>query len=364
MAGLYIHIPYCHSKCAYCDFYSRPDDGNIARVARAIVDEYRLRAEEIAEPVRTVYIGGGTPSILPEPLLGQIVDGVCSGLDNLMEFTIEANPEDISPEKLAFWRSVGIDRISMGVQSLSDAELKAVGRRHSAAEALQALNMIQQAGFSKISCDLIYGLPGQTLESWTDSLRRLLDTGISHLSAYSLSYEHGTLLYARMKTGKITPVDDDSAVALYETLCNETAARGFRHYEISNFALPGFEAVHNSSYWNSTPYLGLGPSAHSFDGKVRRINPASVTRYLEHIPSFEIEDESPVDRINNLIITALRTDMGLDLNLLPADCRKKIERSARIWVNRSMLVYQGGRLIIPERHWIMADAIMRDLLID
>ncbi len=288
---------------------------------------------------------------------------MCPAGASLREFTIEANPEDINPRRLDCWRALGIDRVSMGVQSLNDTELKAVGRRHSAAMALDAINMIQQAGFDKISCDLIYGLPTQTVESWRDSLSRLLDTGISHLSAYSLSYEEGTLLYARMISGRVTPADDDTVARMYESLIGMAADRGFRHYEISNFAMPGFEAIHNSSYWNSTPYLGLGPSAHSFDGSVRRVNPASVKKYLQQIPSFEIESESTADRLNDIIITALRTDTGLDLAALPAGFRNEVERSARKWLNRSMLVYQNNRIVIPERYWLMADAIMRDLII-
>lgn len=363
MAGLYIHIPYCHSKCAYCDFYSRPDDGNITLLADAIAREYDIRKSELREPLQTIYIGGGTPSILPDDVLARIVTAVRPAGVSLREFTIEANPEDINPRRLDCWRSLGIDRVSMGVQSLNDGELKAVGRRHSAAMALDAIDMIQQAGFDKISCDLIYGLPTQTVESWRDSLSRLLDTGISHLSAYSLSYEEGTLLYARMISGRVTPADDDTVAMMYESLTAMAAERGFRHYEISNFALPGFEAIHNSSYWDSTPYLGLGPSAHSFDGSVRRVNPASVKQYLQQMPSFEVESESTTDRLNDIIITALRTDTGLDPAALPAACRNEVERSARKWLNRSMLVYQNDRIVIPERYWLMADAIMRDLII-
>lgn len=362
MAGLYIHIPYCHSKCAYCDFYSRPDDGNIRLVAETIVSEFSLRASEITEPISTIYIGGGTPSILPDDVLASIVTAVRPA-SQLREFTIEANPEDITPARLEHWLSLGIDRVSMGVQSLCDSELKVVGRRHSADMALKAIGLIQQAGFDKTSCDLIYGLPGQTPDSWSYSLSHLLDTGISHLSAYSLSYEPGTRLYAQMISGHLTPADDDTVARMYEILTSAAAERGFRHYEISNFAIPGYEAIHNSAYWNGTPYLGLGPSAHSFDGKIRRVNPPSVKKYIQHLPAFEIEYESSIDQANDLIITALRTDTGLNPDTLPEDCRKQVERSARKWIDRSMLVRRGERLVIPEKSWLMADAIMRDLII-
>lgn len=362
MAGLYIHIPYCHSKCAYCDFYSRPDDGNMRRLAEAIVSEYMIRSSELHEAVSTIYIGGGTPSILPDTILTSIVNAV-KPTGRLREFTIEANPEDITPSRLDCWLSLGIDRVSMGVQSLDDRELNAVGRRHNAAMALDSIKLIKQAGFGKISCDLIYGLPGQTPESWRYSLSCLLDTGINHLSAYSLSYEPGTLLYARMISGRLTPADDDTVAQMYDILTATGAAYGFRHYEISNFALPGYEAIHNSAYWNATPYLGLGPSAHSYDGRLRRVNPSSVLKYLQHIPSFEIESESRLDQINDLIITALRTSKGLDINTLPQDCRKQVERSAGKWLDRSMLERRGQHLVIPEQSWLMADAIMRDLII-
>lgn len=362
MAGLYIHIPYCHSKCAYCDFYSRPDDGNINRLAETIVQEFDIRSSELNETIDTIYIGGGTPSILSDTPLSIIIKGIRPSTP-LKEFTIEANPEDITRDKLAIWQSLGIDRVSMGVQSLCDSELMAVKRRHNAATALAAIRNIQNAGFSKLSCDLIYGLPEQTADSWRDSLRRLLDTGIGHLSAYSLSLEPGTLLYTRMMQGKLRPADDDMVVELYNILISTAAEYGFQHYEISNFAKPGHRAVHNSAYWTSVPYLGLGPAAHSFDGCVRRVNPSSIKKYLEKVPSFEIDAESEIDRINDMIITSLRTDAGLNLDILPADLRKKAERSARKWVNRSMLEFRNNNLVIPERHWIMADAIMRDMLI-
>lgn len=363
MAGLYIHIPYCHSKCAYCDFYSRPDDGRADMVIDTITAELKCRRHEIAGSFDTVYIGGGTPSCLSAGQLTRLIEGVRPD-NQLLEFTIEANPEDVNTQTVALWSALGIDRVSMGVQSLNDGELAAIGRRHTADDALRALDCIVMGGIDRISCDLIYGLPGQTLASWQASLDRLLSTGITHLSAYSLSYEPGTLLYARMQSGRLTPTDDDTVASMYSLLTDHARRAGMRHYEISNFAEPGFEAVHNSSYWHSVPYLGLGPSAHSFDGHTRRVNPASTVKYLAGMPSYAVEDESPVDSINDVLVTRLRTDNGLNLtDDIPARYRHAIETAAAPWLASGHLFIQDNCLIIKEEAWLVSDAIMRDLLI-
>lgn len=366
MSGLYIHIPYCRAKCAYCDFYSRRDDGRMAQLVEAIISEFKLRRHEIPDPITTVYFGGGTPSSLPLDLITRLVTGL-GHLPDVTEFTFEVNPEDITAHNLRTWTSLGINRISMGVQSLNDDELRTVGRRHTAAEALAAIRCIRQAGIERISCDLIYGLPGQTLDSWRDSLSQLLDTGIGHLSAYSLSYEPGTLLHTRLQLGRITPVADEVVADMYNHLIETADRYGFEHYEISNFALPGQRSRHNSSYWHNVPYLGLGPSAHSFDGSVRRVNPYNTVEYLKHLPAYEAEDSSPTDRLNDLIITALRTSDGLPLDLIPEQHRPELLQAAQPWLDRGQLVMTSdgpGTLTIPQQHWLVSDAIMRDLLIE
>lgn len=279
-----------------------------------VVREWEVRRGELPGPVSTVYIGGGTPSMLPVSLIVDLLHGLAIKPDTLEEFTIEANPEDVTAEWVSEIVAAGIGRVSMGVQSLVDDELSAIGRRHSASRALTAIDTLARGGVNNISCDLIYGLPGQTPDSWRYSLRRLLDTGIGHLSAYMLTYEPGTRLYVQRSLGRIREASDDDVEAMYGILVDTAADYGFRHYEISNFARQGYRAVHNSSYWDGTPYLGLGPSAHSFDGRVRRANPTDLKRYMTD-PGHCFEEEIPgrFTAYNDRIITGLRTDGGIDV---------------------------------------------------
>ncbi|MBD5233035.1 MAG: radical SAM family heme chaperone HemW [Bacteroidales bacterium] len=366
MAGIYVHVPFCRAKCAYCDFYSIAAEKFMEPYSLAVGEEWKARRAELGgQGINTIYFGGGTPSSLPRQLFLNIAR--LFPLDRVEEFTIEVNPEDVNPASVSLWREAGVNRVSMGVQSLVDEELKAVGRRHSAAEALAAIECIRAGGIGNISCDLIYGLPGQTEESWLYSVRKLLSTGISHLSAYSLSYEEGTKLSKWLDEGRITPVDDDVACRMYDTLCACAAEAGFVHYEISNFALPGFESKHNSSYWDGlTPYLGLGPGAHSLDFQgVRRIVPPGLTRYIaKPAESAEIDTESELDRINDLIFVSLRTARGLDLNRLPEELRRRLLAEAQRFIEEGLLSISGDRLAIPEHHWLISDSIIRDLLLE
>ena len=283
-------------------------------------------------------------------------------MDSATERTIEVNPEDVTPSSARVWSGMGFNRVSMGVQSLNDIELRAVGRRHTAAQALRAIDTLHGAGFDNISCDLIYGLPGQTLDSWARNLSQLLAADIQHLSAYSLGYEPGTRLTAMLSAGKIKPVADDDVAEMYIFLCSEARKAGLEHYEISNFARPGFRSMHNSSYWDGTPYLGLGPAAHSLDSEgIRRASPCNVNEWLKH--GAIVEEESPEDVVNDTIITSLRTVDGLKIDSLPSDVASLIEKQADPYLRRGWLVRTGDTLLIPEEHWLMSDAIMRDLLI-
>jgi oxygen-independent coproporphyrinogen-3 oxidase len=363
MAGLYIHIPFCHSKCYYCDFYSTPNRAAVAQVVDAIIAEAEARKDEIAEPFKTVYVGGGTPSILPVEDLQRLLH-LPLDLSQVIETTIEVNPEDVTLERAGQWRNIGVNRVSMGIQSFDDDQLKAIGRRHSAQDAFAAVDSLRRAGIQNISCDLIYGLPGQTVESWRQSLTQLLKLELPHFSAYCLSYEPGTRLYASRQAGKVTEADESTVTQMYEVLMVEAKHYGYQHYEISNFCKPGCHSRHNSSYWDDTPYLGLGASAHSFDGSVRRFNPSNIQQYIATIPSYEVEEETVVDRINDLIITGLRTSRGLDVNRIPNPYRSEVLASARPYIANGQLLRQADFLIIPEATWLIADAIMRDLIID
>ena len=361
---LYVHIPYCHSKCAYCDFYSTPSAATMERTVDALCAEYSMRAAEIAERHRTIYIGGGTPSVLPQDLLRRVVANLPAVPG---EFTIEANPEDVSPEAVSMWREIGINRVSMGVQSFVDTELAAVRRRHSAADAIRAVEVLRNGGVCNFSLDLIYGLPGQDMRSWRYSLDTLLRLRPTHFSAYILSYEPRTLLTSMVKAGKLVPASDELLLDMYACLCSAAAAHGYEHYEISNFALPGFRAVHNSGYWNGTPYIGLGPSAHSFDGSVRRFNPADIRLYLAKIESgavaYEVDEEDEDNRFNDSLITSLRTAAGLPLDTIGISRRDILLSDARKHLlDGSLILTSDRRLVIPEAWWPMSDAILRDLV--
>lgn len=362
MAGLYIHIPFCHSKCIYCDFYSMPQTDRLDALLDALPREYDLRKNEIAEPFTTVYIGGGTPSIIDPANLARL----CKVLpvSDAEEFTIEVNPEDVTSEHIKAWREIGINRISMGIQSFDDDELHAIRRRHSAADAIKAVELLLDGGINNISCDLIYGLPGQSIMSWQTSLKRLLDYRLPHISSYCLSYEPGTALHARMIAGKVTPTDDEILSDMYNILCYEAVKAGYEHYEISNFALPGMRSRHNSSYWTGTPYLGLGPGAHSYDGSIRRFNPGNLKEYID-FPSITVVDEETEDeRFNDLLITALRTSDGLDISVLPPERADYINNAVKPFIaNGQIITNEIGRLRISESAWFQSDTILRELII-
>lgn len=377
MAGLYIHIPFCHGKCDYCDFYSlgAPVEGLMKRYVEAVLTEWRLRGGELlSEQLSTVYIGGGTPSSLPLPLLERLVSGLADeGVDfsSLAEFTIEANPEDLGEDWLNSVRRLGVNRISMGVQSFNDRELRAVSRRHSAERAREALRLLSASGLN-YSADLIYGLPGQTLADWERNLDTLLAFAPPHFSAYLLSYEPGTPLHARLLRGAVSEASEQLAVDMYSLLCDKCSQAGYRHYEISAFGRPGFEAVHNSSYWDFTPYLGLGCAAHSFspDG-VRRFNQPNIMKYLGELEqgrsAAEIDEETAADRLNDYIITSLRTDTGLNMQFLREkwgeDSLEALKAAAKPFVNSGKLIETDNHIIIPEREWLTADSVLRELII-
>lgn len=372
------------------------------RYCQALLTELRLRRHEVgSDGFSTIYIGGGTPTALPSHLLLNLIrhlrqEGCPSGI---REFTVEANPEDISEQSIVELRQAGVDRISIGVQSFDTPQLQSVSRRHSAEESLRALQVLRDSGIN-YSADLIYGLPGQTVESWERQLDTLLSFRPPHFSAYLLSYEPGTRLYAMRSTGKVQEASEATAVEMYRILCESAASHDYRHYEISNFALPSMEAKHNSAYWNLTPYLGLGCSAHSFDGVTRRYNPIDIRAYINSLlPSsgepkapFIVDDENEINRLNDYIITSLRTASGLSTALIASRWGEPLlERflsNARPLVHAGQLVANGfgeagkegensvipeqenliipeqENLVIPERFWLTADAILREAILD
>lgn len=362
--GLYIHVPFCHAKCFYCDFYSlsATEDFKEKYVA-TLLKEYELRRNELPASPSTIYFGGGTPSSLSISQFSRIMKALPK--DKAVEVTVEVNPEDVVEEKIKGFVDMGVNRVSMGVQSLIDTELKAIGRRHTADEALQAVDNLRRWGIDNISLDLIYGLPGQTLATWQQSLNRLIDTKPEHLSAYILSYEDGTRMTKMLQRGEIEEAKDEDIERMYQMLCSTAAAAGYEHYEISNFAQPGKRAQHNSSYWTGRPYLGLGPGAHSFDGvNIRRANPHSLRQWTQSLAegsvAFEEEEESEDTAFNSRLMVALRTAAGISIDEV-AD--RQLLQSAKPYIEREQLVKEGSRLYIPEQAWLLSDAIISDLMI-
>ena len=371
-AGLYIHIPYCHAKCAYCDFYSTPDSSTALALVDCLLTEARLRRDELPCRPSTVYIGGGTPSSLGAEALAGLISGLGNVFDlgGVEEFTVEVNPEDVTAHLLDTLRQTGVNRVSMGVQSLVDRELQAVGRRHTAAQAAEAARLVASR-FDNFSLDLIFGLPGQTLDSLRYSLNGLVGLGAPHLSAYLLSYEQGTRLYASLMAGKIEEASEELCEQVYRLVCDTLASAGYEHYEISNYARPGHESRHNSSYWNGTPYLGLGPGAHSFDGTVRRYNPRSIKEYItalsDVVTCCVIEPESPENRFNDFLITRLRTSAGIVLDdsatvgftKFISQVMPEIERLAA----QGALIKDDRHIAIPRERWLTSDAVLRQLIV-
>lgn len=370
MAGLYIHIPFCGSKCIYCDFYSLAGkDRDKDRYVNSVIREFDLRSFEVAEPFSTIYIGGGTPSILGEKLLARLIDFLTDRVDMsaITEFTVEANPEDVTGEFISGLKSSGVNRISIGVQSFNSGVLKYINRRHTSDKALQTLRLLSESGID-YNADLIYGLPHQSLEIWKEDLDCLLSFCPPHFSAYLLSVAEGTALARRIERGDVDEADEDTVGNMYEYLIKEAALRGYDHYEISNFSFPGKNAVHNCAYWKGIPYLGLGASAHSFDGEIRRVNPSSVSAYIDSInkgqTAFEIEEETEIDRLNDYIFTSLRTATGCDMNVIKNNYPVYYGRICQSMRNDKRLDARGDSFVIPEHRYLVSDAIIRDLLVD
>lgn len=373
MAGLYLHIPFCAKRCLYCDFFSNTDTAFKPPFIAALVQEIEMRKAYIGnDTVDTVYFGGGTPSLLKAEDFERIFDAIYRSFDmhSCTEITLEANPDDMTPEYIAMLRSFPFNRISMGVQSFDPTDLRFLNRRHTPQQAIQAVTSCQHQGFSNLSIDLMYGLPGQTLEKWSANLEAALRLDVPHLSAYHLIYEEGTALYKLRAAGKVQPVDEERSVAFFATLIDTLTGAGYQHYEISNFARPDSFSRHNSSYWTGKKYLGLGPSAHSYNGTEREWNVSSLPLYIEGIkkrqPVFEKESLSLYTQYNDFIITGLRTMWGIR----PADIREKFgdrlaaycEQQAAPFIKQGLLLWSGETLTLSRKGIFISDGIMSDLL--
>ena len=374
MAGLYVHIPFCQSKCIYCDFYSMPDQLHQAsEYVDALLIEAEARREEVkGEPITTVYVGGGTPSLLSEMLMEKLVTGLGRIFDmsRVEEFTIEVNPDDVHVDYIRFLRSIGVNRVSMGVQSFRDEDLRLINRRHHAAQAISAVEAISAAGIENVSIDLIYGIPGQSEEDWKKNVEKAISLKVNHISAYSLMYEHGTRLSTLRDKGLVEEVAEESVAVMYDILVRELHHAGYQHYEISNFCLPGYHSRHNSSYWNLTPYLGLGVAAHSYDGTVRRYNPSHLQDYLQamksHQPFAKAERCTEPERYDEYVMLRLRTASGLGIEALQEMFLPKFSdffiRKAKVLLAQGLLCEKDGNVFIPEHHVMVTDMITCELM--
>lgn len=377
MAGVYVHIPFCASRCSYCDFFSTlalKDAG--AAYVKAVVVEAAMRRRELGnETVRTLYLGGGTPSQLPKALLEQLVGGLRDALDlsAVEESTIEANPDDVTPEWCSALPQLGVNRVSMGVQSFEDDVLRAIGRRHNAQQADQAVENLRVAGIDNISIDLIYGLPGQTLASWNGTVDHAIALKPQHVSAYGLTYEEGTRLWWQRERGEVEEILEETCVEMYRSLVERLHDAGYEHYEISNFAQPGYYSRHNSSYWNETPYLGLGAAAHSYDGNVRRSNPADLKSYIASINggvlACEQEEMTTWERYDERVMLGLRTSAGIDAERLRQDFgdnawKHFISEVQRHLVAGNVRLVDKSRYVLTADGILLSDAVIRDLMWD
>ena len=320
MAGLYIHVPFCKKLCFYCDFYHIISQEDNSAFIDALLKEASVRKDYLEnETVSTIYIGGGTPSVFSVKELGAILNHIHKlyKVSQECEITIELNPDDIQPAYLSGLKNHNINRISLGIQSWRDSDLKMLNRRHDSAQAVTALKDTLNAGFENVTIDLIYGLPGMSLDDWASNLDFSFTFNIQHLSAYHLTFEPGTVFGKMLEKGVISEIDEDDSAAQFNILIEKAESAGFIQYEISNFGKPGFFSVHNSNYWKQITYLGLGPSAHSFNGYSRQWNIRDLKGYIKSLDSgksfFDREELDTKTRFNEYIMTSLRTMWGIDL---------------------------------------------------
>ncbi len=372
MAGIYLHIPFCKTRCIYCDFYSDTNELQINDFVKAICAESLMRKSEINEPIKTIYFGGGTPSRLSNRYFQQIFETIFSlfSVEKDAEITLEANPDDLSEKYIQLLRELPFNRISIGIQSFDDDELKFLSRRHSSQQAIDAVKRCKKAGFRNISIDLMYGLPHQTLEVWKENLQKTCELNIQHISAYHLIYEEKTKLYSLLQKGKIQPVTDETSTEMFTTLTDTLAKNGFEHYEISNFAKNGLYSQHNTSYWKDKKYLGLGPSAHSYDGENRSWNTASLDKYIEAIQSGKLLQETEhlttSQKYNEFILTGLRTMWGVNLQQLKNSFGDKYydlyAKNAQRYIDKGLLKIENQSLKLTREGIFISDGIMSELM--
>lgn len=375
MAGIYIHIPFCRQACTYCNFHFSTSLKQKDEMMQAIMQEIAAKKNYLdGEPVSTIYLGGGTPSLLSADEVMRMTDVIAQNFDisGLQEFTIETNPDDLSPQYIKSLRGTQVNRFSIGTQSFFDTDLLYMNRAHNAQEADYAIKAVQDAGFENITIDLIYGTPGLTDANWLYNLQQVKALGIPHFSAYGLTVEENTALHHNIKTKKSAPVDAEQSAHQFEMLMEKAAEYGYEHYEISNLAMPGHRAVHNTNYWLGVPYIGIGPSAHSFDRKSRSWNIANNSLYIKSLlttgqPETEQEVLTPEQRLNEYIMTSLRTAWGLDMQRVEresnTDIAKEMMQRAQDFIEEGKMYREKEALLLTNKGKLYADYIAGELFV-
>lgn len=373
MAGIYIHIPFCKSRCIYCGFYSTTLLDLRKKYINAVCREMELRKNYIREPFSTIYLGGGTPSLLDEAELTKLflyINNVYD-VDRNAEITMECNPDDITPEFTNMLSRLPINRVSMGAQTFADSRLRLLHRRHNSDEVKHAVKLLREAGIKNISIDLMFGFPDESLSQWKEDISAALALNIEHISAYSLMYEEDTPLWKMLNTGKVKEIDEELSLTMFKELVCQLTDAGYEHYEISNFARPGYRSRHNSSYWHQVPYIGLGAAAHSFDLNSRQCNVADLKLYIEEINNgiipMEREELDNDTTFNDIITTALRTSDGIDLNAMETRLGKRYRNTlisaAGKHIEQGLLEIRHDRLRLTSEGIFISDMVMSDLMI-
>lgn len=356
MAGIYIHIPFCRKACHYCNFHFSTSLGKAEAMETSILKEITLRSSESEEEVQTIYFGGGTPSILAPATIDKMLQTLHAhySISSNPEVTLEANPDDITAEKAKAWKQMGINRFSIGVQSFADENLQWMNRAHDASQSMDCIQIIREAGFQNFSIDLIYGTPGQTQQGWIKDLEKAIELKIPHLSCYALTVEEGTALHHMISSGKKQKISADEQAERFEALVQLSTKAGYIHYEISNLAMPGKESKHNSAYWEGKPYLGFGPSAHSFSGTKRSWNIADNLKYIQSIEAGillrEEEMLREIDQLNEYIMTSLRSIKGMQKGVI--ETRWGLDKMQTISTEIEQFIH-SGKIMATENAWVL-----------
>lgn len=375
MAGIYIHIPFCKQACHYCDFHFSTNTRLKKAMLEAMGKELQLRNDYLDHaPIQSIYFGGGTPSLLEAPLLADLLQKIRQQfiIQPSAEVTLEANPDDITPEKLKDWKALGINRLSIGVQSFQDPVLRYLNRAHNSQQALASVVLAQKSGFDELSIDLIYAIPQSNDALWQADLTMALGLRTTHIAAYCLTIEKNTVFGNWQERGKLQAVPDEMAARQFEALVETMTSHGYEHYEVSNFCLPGHYAVHNSNYWKRGAYLGIGPGAHSYNGTTRQYNISHNQRYIDSLAQdtvpCTIEVLSPKEHINEYLMTSLRTQWGCDMAWLKAEHGYDLTQTQSNYlqqlVNQKLAVREGSLLLLTRQGKLLADQIATDLFVN